>query len=260
MYTTIRHQRVDMRNFLNLPIRQVKPRKQGLTCLIDSGYPLNYFKDVVKSYGYLIDYIKFGWATAYITPNIEQKIAYAKEENIEVCLGGTFFEKAYLQKKLDQFINFVKYLGCSVLEISNGTVEMDNHQKAVFITEFAPEFKIFSEVGYKDSDRSEELNPSKWIEFIKEDLAAGASYVITEARESGASGICKSDGELRYNLIEEIINADLNLNALIFEAPKKDLQVYFIKNIGHEVNLANIAFDDVIALETLRLGLRSDTL
>ncbi|AHE67640.1 hypothetical protein Loa_02096 [Legionella oakridgensis ATCC 33761 = DSM 21215] len=137
---------------------------------------------------------------------------------------------------------------------------MDNHEKAMFIADFASEFEVFSEVGYKDQIRSQELHPAKWIEFINEDLNAGASRVITEARESGASGICRSNGELRYGLIEEIIHSGIDLNSLIFEAPNKDLQTYFIKHIGHEVNLANIAFDDVIALETLRLGLRSDTL
>jgi phosphosulfolactate synthase len=249
-----------MKNFLDLPTRQVKPRQQGLTCLIDNGYPLNYFKDVVQSHSNLIDYIKFGWCTAYITESIENKIALARDNNIEVFLGGTFFEKAFLQNKLEQFICYVKDLGCRIIEISNGTIDMDNNQKAMFIRDFAPEFQVFSEVGYKDSTRSELLHPAKWIEFIKEDLEAGASYVITEARESGASGICRSNGELRYGLIEEIIHAGLDLNSLIFEAPKKALQIYFIKHVGHEVNLANIAFDDVISLETIRLGLRADTL
>jgi phosphosulfolactate synthase len=249
-----------MNNFLDLPKRQTKPRTQGLTCLIDNGYPLNYFKDIIQSQGHLIDYIKFGWGTAYITPNIEQKIAYAKKNNIEIFLGGTFFEKAYLQKKLDPFINYVKNLGCTVLEISNGTIDMSNHQKAQFITEFSSDFQIFSEVGYKDMIRSDQLPPEKWIEFIREDLAAGASHVITEARESGAGGMCNSNGELRDDLIEKIIQTDLDMNKLVFEAPQKNLQIYFIEQIGHEVNLANIPFNDVIPLETLRLGLRSDTL
>lgn len=249
-----------MDSFLKLASRQDKPRTKGLTVLIDNGYPLAYFTDVLSSHGHLIDYIKFGWGTAYVTKDIVKKAEVARENNIEIFLGGTFFEKAYLQKKIDDFVKYAKALGCTLVEISNGTIEMSNHEKAMFIADFASEFEVFSEVGYKDQTRSQELHPAKWIEFINEDLNAGASKVITEARESGASGICRSNGELRYGLIEEIIHSGIDLNSLIFEAPNKDLQVYFIKHINHEVNLANIAFDDIIALETLRLGLRSDTL
>lgn len=246
--------------FLDLVERENKPRKQGLTMLIDNGYPLKYFQDVVESHHHLIDYIKFGWGTAYITKDIQAKIETLKSHNIDYFLGGTFFEKALSQNKIDGFIKYVEALGCPVIEISNGTLDIDNHEKAMFIADLSSDFTIFSEVGYKDSNRSQEMYPARWIEYILEDIDAGATRVITEARESGSSGICRADGELRFGLIEEIIESSVDHKSLIFEAPKKDLQVYFIKHIGYDVNLANIAFDDVIALETLRLGLRSDTL
>ncbi len=249
-----------MDKFLNLPSHENKPRQKGLTILIDNGSPLGYFSDVLKSHGQYIDYIKFGWGTAYITQDIEQKIEQAHQNEVKVFFGGTFFEKAWVQKKMDPFLKTVKQLGCDVIEISNGTIDMDNKEKAMIIADLAPEFTIFSEVGYKEQLKSQELHPAKWIEYINEDLEAGATKVITEARESGQSGICRSNGELRFGLIEEIIHSGIDLNRLIFEAPNKSLQTYFIEHISHEVNLANIPFDHVIPLETLRLGLRSDTL
>jgi phosphosulfolactate synthase len=146
------------------------------------------------------------------------------------------------------------------VEVSNGSIALSNTEKAAFITQFASEYTVFSEVGYKDEVRSRDLPPKAWIEFIREDLRAGATKVITEARESGRSGICRANGELRYGLITEILDSGIPLDDLIFEAPNKDLQIYFIRKLGANVNFANIGVDDVINLETLRLGLRSDTL
>lgn len=251
---------VNMEGFLDLVSRSIKPRRNGLTLLIDNGYPLNYFSDVVVSHGHLIDYVKFGWGTAYITKDIHQKIDVLAKHNIKFFLGGTFFEKAYVQKKIDKFVKYVQSLGGQVVEVSNGTVPITNTEKAAFITELSSDFEVLSEVGYKDNARSQELRPAKWIEFINQDLKAGASYVITEARESGRGGVCRDNGELRYGLIEEIIHSGINLKQIIFEAPKRALQIYFIKQVGYDANLANIAFDDIIGLETLRLGLRADTL
>jgi phosphosulfolactate synthase len=145
------------------------------------------------------------------------------------------------------------------VEISNGTIALSNDEKARVIADFARDFTVLSEVGYKNSEASQRLHPAKWIEFIQQDLAAGARKVITEARESGTSGICRSDGELRYGLIAEILDSGLDPNDLVFEAPNKALQAYFVTRMGPDVNLGNVAVADVVPLETLRLGLRSDT-
>lgn len=249
-----------MANFLDLPERQIKPRTNGITILIDNGVSTNFFKDVVASHGHLIDFIKFGWCTAYVTKDIEEKVESAKQGNIKVFFGGTFFEKALYQNKLAEYTSFAKNLNMEYIEISNGTLDITNSEKAKHISSFSKQFNVFSEVGYKDVERSQELTPAEWVKFIREDLDAGAYKVITESRESGTSGICRSNGELRYGLIGEILGSGIDVNKLIFEAPKKALQLYFLSHVGFDVNLANIAFSDVIGLETLRLGLRGDTL
>jgi len=245
---------------LVLPNRFSKPRDKGINVLIDSGYPLKYFEDVVESFASEIDFIKFGWGTSLVTKVLDQKIKILQKYGIHYFFGGTLFEKFCHQGKLDKYKLFLQRHSCEYVEVSNGTIDITNSEKAAYIVEFAKEFKVFSEVGLKDSEKSEEMPPKKWIEYIKEDFDAGAIKVITESRESGTSGICRSSGELRIGLIEEIIDAGLNIDNLIFEAPNKKLQIHFLKKLGTNCNLANIAFSDIVGLETLRLGLRSDTL
>lgn len=247
-------------SILALPERTTKPRKTGLTIVIDRGLPTGYFKDVVKSYGQLIDLVKLGWGTALSTPDLQEKIEFAQGHGVPVFFGGTFFEKALLQGELENYTRLCRRFGISHVEVSNGSIALSNREKTRYISRFAAEFTVLSEVGYKDQERSQELAPKSWIEFIREDLEAGATKVITEARESGKSGICRENGELRYGLINEILNSGIDASDLIFEAPTKDLQVYFIRKLGSNVNFGNIAPDDVISLETLRVGLRSDTL
>lgn len=207
-----------------------------------------------------VDYVKFGWGTSVVTPQLERKIDCLKRHQIKFFFGGTLFEKFYSQGKVEDYKAYCHHYGCRHVEISNGTVDLSNKDKARYVAEFAVDFQVFSEVGYKDSDRSINLHPARWVEYMKEDLAAGAVKVITEARESGTSGICRSDGEVRYGLIEEILESGINHEDIIFEAPNKELQNFFIHKVGSNVNLANVPFQDVIPLETLRLGLRSDTL
>jgi phosphosulfolactate synthase len=245
---------------LSLPERTEKPRKTGLTIVIDRGLPTAYFQDIIRSYGHLIDLVKLGWGTALITADLQEKVKFAHRHDVPVFFGGTFFEKAFLQGELENYTQLCRELDIRYVEISNGSVALTNREKARYISRFAAEFTVLSEVGYKDQERSRELAPKSWIEFIREDLAAGATKVITEARESGKSGICRENGELRYGLIVEILNSGISADDLIFEAPNKELQLYFIRKLGANVNFANIAGDDVISLETLRLGLRSDTL
>lgn len=247
-------------DFLKLPARNSKPRQTGLTILIDNGYSLNYYKDVITSFADYIDYIKFGWCTAYITENLYEKIAFAKEYQIELFLGGTFFEKALQQNQLTAYINYIKKLKLTTLEISNGTINLSNKDKLNYIASLALDFQIFSEVGYKDPGRTDELSTAQWIECIQLELKHGAKKVILEARESGTAGICDANGNIKNELIHAFLNAGIDTSQLIYEAPQKQQQVFLIKELGANINLANIAFTDIVSLETLRLGLRSDTM
>jgi phosphosulfolactate synthase len=244
---------------LNLPKRTMKPRESGLTILIDNGAPLNLFLDTVNSSSDYIDFVKFGWGTSLITPLLEQKIVALQENDINFFFGGTLFEKYLSQGKTERYFNLCKRFHCSYVEISNGTITISNREKAKFVKDFSSEFVVFSEVGNKDNFRADNQESSEWVENIHEDLEAGASKVITEARESGTSGICLENGEIRSDIFEEILGSGIPIDKLIFEAPNIKMQTYFIKYLGLDVNLANIALSDVISLETLRLGLRSDT-
>lgn len=245
---------------LVLPERATKPRDRGLTIVIDGGIPPRLFEDYVDSAASAIDLVKFGWGTSVVSDALQRKIDCLREHRIDYFFGGTLFEKFLSQGRLEAYKKYCHGYGCRYVEISNGTVTLDNTDKARYIAEFVHEFTVLSEVGYKDNDRSQTMSPAQWISDIQEDIAAGASRVITEARESGTSGICRPNGEVRYGLIEEIIESGIDVSNIIFEAPKKDLQVYFVRRVGPDVNVANIQISDVIPLETLRLGLRSDTL
>ncbi len=245
---------------LALPERPVKPRTRGLTLVIDNGIPPRYFEDVIDGGSELIDFVKFGWGTSVVTDALDRKIACLNERGIAYYFGGTLFEKFLAQGQTEAYRDYCQHYRCPYVEISNGSIALSNHDKSEYIARFARDFHVLSEVGYKDSERSLKLHPGQWIDYIREDLAAGAELVITEARESGTSGIFRPDGEVRYGLIEEMLASGLDTTRLIFEAPRKDQQTYFIRRMGANVNLANIAPADVIGLETLRLGLRSDTL
>ena len=243
-----------------LPSRATKPRSTGLTMVIDGGIPLKQFADIISSTPELIDFVKFGWGTAIITGGLQQKIDVLREHGIGFYLGGTLFEKYVMQERFDDYKRFCVELGCEHVEVSNGTVTMSNAEKASYIRKLADDFTVVSEVGFKDPDRSEQLPPSKWVEYINEDLAAGATMVTLEARESGKSGICRPDGALRFGLIEDVLAAGVSQDQLLFEAPTTTLQTYFITRLGTDVNLGNVPASGVIGLETLRLGLRADTL
>lgn len=244
---------------LLLPERQLKPRQHGLTVLIDNGVPLNLFRDTIESASDYIDYVKFGWGTSVISPHLEAKIEHLQTSGIHFFFGGTLFEKYLSQHKLNEFREFCLRSRATHIEISNGTLPISNREKARYIRDFSDEFIVFSEVGHKDTDISGLQHSSEWLESIQEDLEAGAYKVITEARESGTSGLCDAKGELRLDILDEIIGSGISLHQIIFEAPNKKLQTAFIKLAGANVNLGNIPFTDPIALETLRLGLRSDT-
>ncbi|MUK90397.1 phosphosulfolactate synthase [Ornithinibacillus sp. L9] len=244
---------------LMLPFRETKPRENGLTILIDNGAPLNLFKDTIQSSKDYIDFVKFGWGTSLITSYLEQKIDWLQEQGIEFFFGGTLFEKFLSQDKVGEYYEFCKKMDCHFVEVSNGTVDISNQEKALYIKEFADEFVVFSEVGNKDELRASGKDSAEWLEHIHEDFEAGATKVITEARESGTSGICMANGEIRLDIFDLIKGSGIPFERIIFEAPNKKLQTFFIEQVGPNVNLANIALNDVISVETLRLGLRSDT-
>jgi phosphosulfolactate synthase len=245
---------------LHLPRRAEKPRGTGLTMVIDGGIPLGHFTDLVSSAAEYIDFVKFGWGTAVVTGNMHAKIDVLRANEIGFYFGGTLFEKYVLQGRFDDFRKFCDEHSGRHVEVSNGTISLSNSEKASYIRKLADDFTVVSEVGFKDASRSEQLPPSMWVEYIREDLEAGASLVTLEARESGRSGICRPDGALRFGLIEDVLASEIGQDSLLFEAPTTALQAHFITRLGPDVNLGNIPAHSVIGLETLRLGLRADTL
>jgi phosphosulfolactate synthase len=230
-------------------------RNGGITHVIDKGLGPRAWEDVLETSGRYIDIVKLGWGTAYVTPNLKRKLEVLKEK--PVVIGGTFFEVVYVEDKLDEYKQWLNELGLTHVEISDGTIDIPRERKLELIAEFARDFTVLSEVGSKDS--SIEYSADEWKRWLREELDAGAWKVITEAREGGSAGIFDSSGGMRTELIGEIAGA-VGTEHVVFEAPTKASQAWFIKQFGSEVNLGNIPPDEVIPLETLRLGLRGDTL
>jgi phosphosulfolactate synthase len=248
------------RTHLQLPNRSAKPRVAGFTMAIDKGLPFNFFADHVTNAADYVDFVKFGWGTSVVAKGMDEKIALLRRENVAFYLGGTLFEKYVIQNRFDQFRELCQDYGCEYVEVSNGTIDLSDDKKSHYVAELAKDFKVISEVGSKDQVRSENMAPNKWINYINHDLDAGATLVTLETRESGHGGICRPNGELRFGLIEEIFTSGIDCNRLLIEAPSLELQGYFVRRLGPDVNLGNIAVGDLIGLETIRLGLRSETL
>src|SRR5215210_7654562 len=242
--------------FLDLPPRSSKPREQGLTHVLDRGLSVAEVEGQMEVAGDFVDFVKLGWGTALVTGNLEQKLARYRESAIPVVLGGTLTEISIAQRRVEELVEYMREHGLRHVEISDGTITLPHRDKLTLIERLAGEFTVFSEVGSKDDTRI--MAPYRWVEQIEAELEAGAWRVIAEARESGNAGIYRASGEVRMGLIDEIAHA-IDFHRLIFEAPRKDQQVWFLRRFGPEVNLGNIAADDVLSLETLRLGLRSDT-
>jgi len=232
-----------------------EPRSGGLTHVLDKGLGPRAWEDILETSGVYIDVVKLGWGTAYVTPNLRRKLEVLKDK--PVVIGGTFFEVVYVKGKVDEYKRWLADLGLTHVEISDGTVEIPRERKLELIADFARDFTVLSEVGSKDSEIV--FAPYEWVRWIQEELAAGAWKVITESRESGTAGIFRPSGDMRTGLVDEIAHS-VDFRDLIWEAPIKSAQAWFVKHFGPEVNLGNIPPDEVIPLETLRLGLRGDTL
>jgi len=243
--------------FLGVPARPGKPREVGITHVIDKGLNLRDIEGLFDTGGQFVDIVKFGWGTSYVTNNLEKKIALYRSFETPVVCGGTLFEAVYGRGRIDDFKRWLTEHRFSHVEISDGTLEIPRDRKLELIEDFARDFTVLSEVGSKDSEVV--YAPYQWVAWIKEELAAGAWKVITEGREGGTSGIFRSDGDMRTGLIDEIAH-EVAIDDVLFEAPTKSSQAWFVKHFGPNVNLGNIPPDEVIAVETLRLGLRGDTL
>jgi phosphosulfolactate synthase len=227
----------------------------GLTHVIDKGLGPRAWEDVLEVAAQHISIVKLGWGTAALTQNLDRKLAVLREK--PVVIGGTFFEVVYAKDRLADYKRWLTSLGLTHVEISDGTIEIPRERKLELIADFARDFTVLSEVGSKDS--SVEFTAEQWIRMLREELSAGAWKVITEARESGTAGIFDSSGGMRTQLINEIA-MDVGPANVVFEAPTKAAQAWFVKQFGPSVNLGNIPPEEVIPLATLRYGLRGDTL
>ena len=243
--------------WLGVPSRPGKPRETGLTHVIDKGLNTRDIEGMFDTAGAFVDIVKLGWGTCYVTNNLEKKIALYRSFETPVVCGGTLFEAVWARGKLDDFKRWLVEHRFSHVEISDGTLEIPRQEKLGLIADFARDFTVLSEVGSKDPDVV--YAPYQWVEWIKEELQAGSWKVITEGREGGTAGIFRSDGDMRTGLIDEIAH-EVPVDDILFEAPTKASQAWFVKHFGPNVNLGNIPPEEVIPLETLRLGLRGDTL
>jgi phosphosulfolactate synthase len=244
--------------FLELPKRSGKPRDQGITHVLDRGLSVADIDSMVEVAGQAIDIVKLGWGTAIATGNLERKLERYRHHGLPVVLGGTLTEVAISQGRFDRLVGWVRELGLRHIEISDGTIAIEHRRKVELIEQLAREFTVLSEVGSKD-DTGAITPPYRWVEMMQAELAAGAWKVIAEGREAGTAGIFRPTGEVREGLIGEIVH-EIDPRRIMFDAPHKHQQVWFLRRFGAEVNLSNIAAGDVLGVETLRLGLRSDTL
>jgi phosphosulfolactate synthase len=239
------------------PSRTRKPREAGLTHVLDKGMSVGDIEGLLEVAAGYVDIVKFGWGTSVVVENLEAKIELCLAKGIDIYCGGSLFELALRRGQVDEYVAYLKDRGIAMLEISDGVIELPTAEKLRHIERLARDFKVLSEVGSKDE--AVVVAPYRWVKQIKDELEAGAWKVITEGRESGTVGLYRSSGEIRTGLIEEI-EIQIDTSRLMFEAPQKAQQVWLIKHFGPNVNLGNIPPGEVIALETMRQGLRADTM
>ena len=240
----------------DIPIRESKPRKNGVTMVMDKGLSLKEAENLVSSSDHIVDIIKLGFGTSYVTKNLQEKINLYKNAGLMVYLGGTLFEAFIVRNMFDDYCKLLDKLKLEHAEVSDGSIELEHKLKCEYIHKLSQRFTVFSEVGSKEEGMI--IHPSKWTKMMKKELEAGSWKVIAEARESGTVGIYHSSGKTHTMLVDKI-TAKVKPEDIMWEAPLKSQQVWFIKQFGHEVNLGNIAPNEAVGLETLRLGLRGDT-
>jgi phosphosulfolactate synthase len=247
-----------MNNFelTHLPQRNSKPRKSGLTMVMDKGLSVRECEDMVSGSGDYIDIVKLGFGSSLVTPNLDRKLAFFKEANIPVYFGGTLLEAFIIRGLFDDYLRLIDRYNLEFAEISDGSIIMPHQEKCHYIQRLAKRVTVISEVGSKEEGIL--IRPNMWIDMMKSELEAGAWKVIAEARESGTVGIYRPNGKAHVVLINKIV-AKVPSEKIIWETPQKSQQAYFINQLGANVNLGNIAPNEVIAVESLRLGLRSDT-
>jgi len=240
----------------SIPFRTQKPRNTGYTMVMDKGLSLREVEDFIESNGDFVDIVKLGWATSYVTSKLNEKIELYRSAGIPVYFGGTLFEAFIVRDQFEDYRRLLDKYRLSFVEVSDGSITLDHDEKCEYIRTLAKEVTVLSEVGSKDAAKI--IPPYKWIDQMQKELNAGAWKVIGEAREGGNVGLFRDSGEVRQGLVEEILT-QISEEKIIWEAPQKEQQVWFIKLLGTNVNLGNIAPNEIIPLETLRLGLRGDT-
>ncbi len=240
----------------HIPERQAKPRNKGLTMMMDKGLSVRQAEDFLSVSENLTDIIKLGFGTSFVTPNLEQKIKLYLEAGMKVYVGGTLFEAFIVRNMFDDYMKLLDKLKLNCAEVSDGSIVMPHDKKCEYINRLSKNFTVFSEVGSKEAGII--IHPAMWTSMMNKELQAGSWKVIAEARESGNVGIYRANGSAHTLLINKIL-AKVDKDSILWESPIKAQQVWFLKLLGSDVNLGNISYDDVIPLETLRLGLRGDT-
>src|SRR5687768_400992 len=245
-------------NFIlsQIPDRRLKPREWGLTMVMDKGLSVEEAKNFMSAAHPHVDIVKLGFGTSFVTPNLKEKLEVYRQYDIPVYFGGTLFEAFLIRNQFDDYISVCKNYGISYMEVSDGSITIPHAEKCGYIEKLTKHGIVLSEVGSKDAAHI--IPPYKWIELMEAELAAGSTYVIAEAREAGNVGIYRGSGEVREGLVQEILT-QIPEEKIIWEAPQKAQQLYFIELIGCNVNLGNIAPSEVIPLEAMRIGLRGDT-
>jgi phosphosulfolactate synthase len=245
-------------NLSKIPVRMPRPRTNGLTIISDKGLSVADTKNLLSVAGPYIDMVKLAFGTAIVTSLIREKIELYQAYSIPVYFGGLLFEAFVIRDQVTDFIKLTEAYKIDWIEVSDGTIDITHRQKCDYIRQFCKTATVISEVGSGDKDRVHVTPPYKWIEIMQAELDAGSKYVVAEAKESGTAGIYRDSGEVREGLVAEILNK-IAAERIIWEAPKKDQQLYFIKLLGCNANLANISPAEVIALEAMRVGLRADS-
>ena len=243
-------------NLDNIPKRTARPRTDGVTMVMDKGLSMRQAEDLLSTGSDYVDFIKLGFGTSVVTKNLKQKIKLYIDAGMKVYLGGTLLEAFIVRNRFDDYLKCISDLGLNCAEVSDGSITLDHEKKCDLIHRLSREFTVLSEVGSKEEGVI--IHPARWISMMQSELEAGAFKVIAEARESGTVGIFHKNGSAHTLLINRIVNK-VKIENIIWETPQKSQQVYFIKLFGANVNLGNSGPDDVIPLETLRLGLRGDT-